>query len=278
MKLRLSLLAALSILAAAGLVACGGSDDPDGPQQLSFSVSGTRDAGNFKVTGPESVSSGEVEITVTNDTDSETDLQLLRTEGDETIGEAAEALSSASRGGPLPDWILAAGGVGELGAGESGTVTQVLEPGTYFGFSTATNPDAQNGLEIQVEGDQSDVALSARESVEAFDYGFKTEGLTSGSSQLLFRNIGAQPHHLVMAPLKAGKTAADVEKAFRSNSGPPPIEEEGAFSTAVLDTEQEQIIPVDLEPGNWVMLCFISDRQGGPPHIAKGMVQEVEVK
>ena len=162
MKLRLALLASLSILAAAGLGACGGSDDSDDTQQLSYSVSGTEDAGNFKVTGPETADSGEVEITVTNDTDSQTDLQLLRTEGDETIDDAAEALSSATRGGPLPDWILAAGGVGELEPGESETVTQVLEPGTYFGFSTATNPDAENGLEIQVEGEASDVTLERR--------------------------------------------------------------------------------------------------------------------
>ena len=63
-----------------------------------------------------------------------------------------------------------------------------------------------------------------------------------------------------------------------SNSGPPPIVEEETFSTAVLDTDEEQIIPVDLKPGKWVMVCFISDREGGPPHIAKGMIREVEIK
>ena len=34
----------------------------------------------------------------------------------------------------------------------------------------------------------------------------------------------------------------------------------------------------DLKPGKYALLCFISDRQGGPPHIAKGMITEATVR
>jgi hypothetical protein len=36
-------------------------------------------------------------------------------------------------------------------------------------------------------------------------------------------------------------------------------------------------VNLDLKPGRYAFYCFISDRQGGPPHAVKGMVAEVEV-
>lgn len=30
-------------------------------------------------------------------------------------------------------------------------------------------------------------------------------------------------------------------------------------------------------PGNYVLICYVPDRAGGPPHLAKGMVSEAKV-
>ncbi len=39
------------------------------------------------------------------------------------------------------------------------------------------------------------------------------------------------------------------------------------------------MVDVDLtKSGKYAALCFIPDRQGGPPHVAKGMVSELTVK
>ena len=45
----------------------------------------------------------------------------------------------------------------------------------------------------------------------------------------------------------------------------------------MIEGGESQLVEMDLEPGRYVMLCFISDRQGGPPHALKGMVDEVEI-
>ena len=50
------------------------------------------------------------------------------------------------------------------------------------------------------------------------------------------------------------------------------------MSSTVLDGGKSQIVTANLEAGRYAFLCFISDKQtGGPPHVVKGMVSEVEV-
>jgi hypothetical protein len=46
----------------------------------------------------------------------------------------------------------------------------------------------------------------------------------------------------------------------------------------VIEGGEGQLVTLDLEPGRYALYCFISDRQGGPPHALKGMVDEVEVE
>jgi hypothetical protein len=53
--------------------------------------------------------------------------------------------------------------------------------------------------------------------------------------EIAFDNIGAQPHHLIASPIKGDATAEEVEKAFKEEKGPPPLEEKGTLSTAVLE-------------------------------------------
>jgi hypothetical protein len=46
----------------------------------------------------------------------------------------------------------------------------------------------------------------------------------------------------------------------------------------VIEGGESQLVTADLEPGRYALLCFISDRQGGPPHAVKGMVDELEIE
>lgn len=49
--------------------------------------------------------------------------------------------------------------------------------------------------------------------------------------------------------------------------------------TTVLDGGAKQVTQLELaKPGKYALLCFIQDRAGGPPHIAKGMIAEVDVR
>jgi hypothetical protein len=154
----------------------------------------------------------------------------------------------------------------------------VLEPGTYYALSTAGGPPDPGSLAaIDVTGDESDEELDADATVTASEYKFEAEGLEAGKNEIDFRNAGAQPHHLLISKLVGKATAEDVEKAFKSN-GEPPLEEKGGVSTAVIEGGESQLVDFDLKPGRYAFYCFISDRQGGPPHALKGMVDEFEIK
>jgi hypothetical protein len=48
--------------------------------------------------------------------------------------------------------------------------------------------------------------------------------------------------------------------------------------SGVLAGGTRENLPLDLKPGRYALLCFASDRAGGPPHVAKGMLDEVTVR
>jgi len=276
LSIRVAVCLAFSTLTGLGLAACGGSEET---QSLTFTLSG--DGKSAKTSGPASAETGLAEITLKNDRKGEGDLQLIRVEGDHSAEEVTKGLEAAMQGKPFPSWFFAGGGIGTTAAGKSQTVTQVLEPGTYYAFNTEgsqSQSDPASVPVVKVTGETSDETVEADETVDAFEYGFKAEQLTSGKTEIAFENTGAQPHHLLAAPLTGDSTAKDVEQAFKSEKGKPPFDEESFQSTAVLEGGEGQLVTLDLKPGRYVLFCFITDRQGGTPHALKGMVDEVEVE
>jgi hypothetical protein len=273
---RVALTCIVAAVAAVALAACG---DEEEAQTLTYTV--TDQGKGTKVEGPASAETGLVEITLRNQGKSESDLQLIRVEGDHSPEEAIEGLEKAMDGKPFPDWFFAGGGLGITGPGKSQTVTQVLEPGTYYAFDTEGSqgpPDPGSVPALEVSGEESSDEVEADATVSAVEYSFEADEVPSGKVEVDFENAGTQPHHLIAAPLEGNATAADVEQAIKSEKGQPPIDEEGTKNTAVLEGGEGQLITLDLEPGRYALLCFISDRQGGPPHALMGMVDEVEVK
>lgn len=272
---RLVAIATAAALATAVLAACG---DDEGDQSLTFTLSGDGKASTF--TAPESAEPGVAEITLENEGEKAGDLQLIRVEGDRSPEEVVEGLGKAMKGQAFPEWFFAAGGTGPVEAGESETVTQVLRPGTYYAFDTegGAPPSAEDAVSLEVSGEESDETVEADATISAFDYGFKGEGLSAGSNEVAFENTGDEPHHIVYMPLKGDATADDVETFFKTEKGKPPFDEEESSNTAVIEGDEAQVVDLELEKGRYVLLCFITDRKGGPPHVAKGMIDEVEVE
>ncbi len=261
------------VVAVLAFAACGEESD----QELTFELAGSGKSAKF--TAPESADSGRAEITFTNSSDAASDMQLIRIEGDHTPEEVVEGLGKATQGKPFPGWFFAGGGAATVRPGKSATVTQVLESGTYYPLSTAgSTPDPQSLVSVEVTGDEPDEELEADTTVTASEYQFEADGLKAGESEIDFHNAGAQPHHLLISKLVGDATAEDVEKAFKSGNRKPPLEEKGGLATAVVEGGESQLVNFDLKPGRYAFYCFISDRQGGPPHALKGMVDEFEVE
>jgi len=115
--------------------------------------------------------------------------------------------------------------------------------------------------------------------IEAYEYGFRVSGLSVGKNTIEFSNTGTEAHHIIAVPYKPGATLAEVRKAFMKEGGAnPPLDFAHVAYTARIDGGTKQITKLDLDkPGKYALLCFVSDRKGGPPHVVQGMIAEVTV-
>lgn len=273
----LTTVAALSMLAA-----CGGDDDDADksppaqaakPSRLAIELSGSAKQPTFSV--PASVPGGVVNIDFTNSAKGAHGAQLIRAEAGHTPQEALAAAGAwAEKGKRLPDWALVTGGVAEVPSGKSASVTQELAPGKYMVVDIDTDASAE--FEVSGQSGQGELAADGG-TISATEYAFESEGLKAGKGRVLFENAGGEPHFLAAAPIKPGKTLADVRKWLKTEKGPSPIEEGDELNTAVLEGGSRQSVELDLKAGKYVMLCFVPDRAGGPPHAFKGMVSEAVV-
>ncbi len=75
-----------------------------------------------------------------------------------------------------------------------------------------------------------------------------------------------------------GKTEADVKEFVETEKGESPVDESKFFNTAIISGGESAVVDLRLESGDYAFLCFIPDREGGPPHAAKGMVAVVPVE
>jgi hypothetical protein len=278
---RALVLAAAAALAIAG-AGCGGDDDDNGgaggdqaarPSRLAIELSGSAKKPTFDL--PASVKGGVVEIELTSSVAGEHGAQLVRVEGGHSAKEALAAADNwGGSGKGLPDWLFVAGGTPDVARGESVSVTQELEPGRYLVADVNTNASAE--LEV-TEGSGGGELPAAEGTITATEYAFETDGLKAGRNAVLFDNAGHEPHFVVASALRPGRTIADAKRFFETEKGAPPIDESRSFSTAVVDGGVKQSVELDLEAGRYVLLCFVPDRKGGPPHVAKGMISEATV-
>lgn len=267
-----------------GVAACGGDDDGGEPAVFAAEVTPAGD-GKFELTAPDSIEAGLVRLEFQNGTEDGADAQLVKVDGDHTLEEVLAIFDSDK----TPEWVTAGGGSGQIAAGATGVAELVLEEGTYYlaDLGSGDGDDAPSHAEggatamFTVTGDGDGELPEVDASIEMADYNFVTEGLKAGANRLLLTNTGEEIHHTLAVPINEGASIADVTEFLTSQgqpSGPPPVDFEGFVGTSALDAGREQIAELQLEAGRYAFLCFISDRAGGPPHVAKGMVREVTIE
>jgi hypothetical protein len=293
----------LSLLAAFALclvpAACGDDDSSDSDSASSGSSEAatlqftTTEQGKNKVTieAPKTIEAGAVEVTLRNDGKGPHDAQLIRVDGNRSADDVIGATVDTEDGAPIPAWVHGGGGLGTVKPGQIATVTEVLEPGTYYVVDSETSggegegkPNARKGgvAKLTVTGEASGELPATDATISAKEYGFEVTGdFKAGKNTFTFENTGEELHHVLAFPIVKGKTIADAKKLFASQSepkGPPPVDFEGGVSTSVLDGGEEQIADFDLKKGKYALICFINNRKGGPPHVAMGMIAELDVK
>jgi hypothetical protein len=268
-------LAAVALLAMVPLAACGDDESSSSSKPKDVAIELKPSGKKAVMEVPDSVKAGTARITFTNSTKKEASGQLLRIKGDHTAKEVRVAGEGwGDKGKPLPDWVGLAGGTGSAKPGKSASVTQALPAGKYLAADLESNAFG----EFEVTGSGGGDLPSTDATIDAKEYSFNSSGLKAGKSQVTFENKGKEPHFVVGLPIKSGKTIEDVKKFVKTEKGQPPVEEKRAFDAAVIDGGGKQVVTLQLHKGKYAFLCFIPDREGGPPHVAKGMVSEANVE
>jgi len=284
-----------SAAAAAALGASGGANDRNAaaatirpPAKVVLEV---RKHGRSRWTlrAPRTVRAGLVELSLRVPAGRVThDAQLIRVEDGHTAREVLRIL--AGEGSAIPKWATLAGGVGQTDGRAVGRTVQRLRPGRYVVADTdePEGDDVKSYAEsgaiatIKVTGKPTKAKLPrARARVTARDYAFSSRSLRAGRVRVAFRNAGRQPHHMIAFPYRKGSTLADAKEFFTGEgapSGPPPVDFAGAFRTAALEGGDAQVVDLALKRGKYALICFLTDRAGGPPHVAKGMIAEAVVR
>ena len=115
------------------------------------------------------------------------------------------------------------------------------------------------------------VTFTARD--HAFD---GPSSVNAGHVTLRLVNQGHDPHHAQLIRLTQGKTAKDFTEAVKAEPFATPAWAQYAGGpNAVMGNETTEAT-LDLEPGDYVVICQVPDRQG-LPHLASGMVKPLRV-
>ncbi|MDQ6910494.1 MAG: hypothetical protein M3Z84_06885, partial [Actinomycetota bacterium] len=251
-------------------------------------------ATEYSFSGPDTITGGAVRVTLRNTGKKAHEVQLLRigdTPPDQAIKDFTSVMDS---GGPVPAYLGAGGGVAKVNAGSAATGQLQVKPGKYLLVCTITDAASEPGgggggggpggppahftlgmlKPLTVAGDNGRTLAATGATITAKDYSFDTSGLKAGDNTITFANTGPdQIHEGVLMEFPAGVTEAgamDAFKALAQSQGPPPPgtpQPTPVGQGAALDPGLREVFSAKLQSGRtYILLCFTSDKTGGPPH------------
>lgn len=271
----------LALLAATLSIACAG--DPTAPAGPPPPVVTIR-ARDFTFDAPDTILAGATTFRFINQGTMLHHAAIFRLDGGHSTSEALAALALPP---PRPGWLVPLGGPNAVNAGDSTEVTEVLSPGRYLlvcllnipggvphfsrGMSRAlvATPDTAGAASLPA----ADLGITLR------DYRFDLSApVTAGEHRFRVRTAPGQPHELELVRLAPGRTVEDVF-AYLAAPVPPPGPPPGVPLGGVVDLAAGFPVdfPAHLTPGRYALFCFARDQRDGQPHVAHGMVAELDV-
>jgi uncharacterized cupredoxin-like copper-binding protein len=236
-------------------------------------------ARDFAYDIPDTVPAGVTTIRLTNQGADMHHFYLVRL----AEGKTLDNLLAETRGDALPPWATALGGPNVAPPGAESAIMVELEPGNYAALCVIPAsdgiPHVAKGMstsfvvvpsDIRTAAPAADVVLTLAD----YDFQFSTP-LTAGPHVLEVRTDAPQPHEVVIVQLAPGKTLNDMMKWVEKPIGPPPGKPIGG--TVGLTPGRVNTIALNLEPGEYALVCFLPDHKDGKPHFLHGMMKQITV-
>jgi len=253
------------IAGSAILAACGGTTATDTPKPAAPTTSAPTTAAPATSAPTAAASSAATTGSATTASGSAT------TAGTTAAGSAASGTrpaASTTSGATTTGTTAASGATGASGTGAAGTrpASSAVTTGSVTSGTTTASGSATAG------------AAGQTLVIEASEYAFKTMGsLPAGVTTVQMKNLGKENHETQIVRLNDGITPEQFLAAVQAagNGEPPPIfTYEGGPAEIVPGKTSE--IALDLQVGQYMLLCFVS-APDGQPHVMKGMVLPIKV-
>lgn len=252
------------------------AQDTAGAEIPTVTITATDDA----IDAPSEVSAGFVNFTFENNrAEAAYSPVLARLNDGVTMEDLGAAMSGDNPMAALS--LLTLYGGGNVASGGSLSYTVDLTAGNYLllEFDESGASPSEPKMFTVAEGDMESMAAPESDVTLALvDFAFGVPAfISSGSHTWHLENVGSQPHEIIMIPLPEGiASVADVRAAMASENQPniQPV-----FYWAAMSPGTNAWTTLDLDPGNYVLLCFFPDVNGDmAPHINHGMMQVFTVE
>lgn len=210
---------------------------------------------------------------------------LIRFDEGKTLADFVQLMSKPMEG-PPPTWAVDVGGPQAQDPGRSGETAYVLTPGNYAWVCFIPSPDKMPHVAkgmmkgftvVPARGAAATELPAAGSTLTLVDYGFDfSKPLVAGKQTVRVVNTASQSHEIVLVKLEPGKKAMDVIQWIDAPNGPPPGSARGGMGS--MAPGAVNTMTLDLEPGEYALICFIGDAKDGKPHFMHGMTREIVVK
>lgn len=176
-----------------------------------------------------------------------------------------------------------AGGVNAVDAGAVRTGYADLEPGRYIVVCFLPSPEGPShlhegmvaGLTV-VDGAELPEPTAAGElTMQDFGFVLPEDGLGEAGTYRVV-NAGPSDHELALMRIEDGKTFGDVVTYLQGGfKGVAPVAFVGGAGG--VEPGADTFVDLDLDPGEYVAICFLPDAASGKVHAELGMVSTFTV-
>ena len=239
-------------------------------------------ANDYAFDAPDTIPAGLTEIRLLNKGNEMHHVWLIRLSEGKTL---KDLLGAIGPDGQLPSWAKDVGGPNTPGPnGQSMAILRVAT-GRYAMLcvipSKDGKPHVMKGMAKEITvvpatSNTSSANIRINSTMTLVDYGFEfSQPLQPGKQTIRVKNAAEQGHEVVLVKLAPGKKATDVLAWMEKMEGPPPGAPIGG--TTPMARGEENLITVDLAPGEYGLVCFVGDAKTGKPHFMHGMVKDIVI-